>query len=138
MVLFFGYEERFKRPPGYETGERSSLGHEPDRRQWREEGERSECRGRRAPSALRCATALPGTANGDHAMICRNVPLKRYVIITNCRFESCRPDQQCEPKKISVRKTQKPQRFLGFFVPFFKVEFKRYHFPKSTFGEDLN
>jgi hypothetical protein len=26
----------------------------------------------------------------------------------------------------------------GFFVLFFKVEFKRYHFPKSTFGEDLN
>ena len=26
----------------------------------------------------------------------------------------------------------------GFFVPFFKVEFKRYHFPKSTFGDDLN
>ena len=46
--------------------------------------------------------------------------------------------QHCEPKKISVRKTQKPQRFLGFFVPFFKVEFKRYHFPKTTFGEDLN
>ena len=31
--------------------------------------------------------------------------------------------QHCEPKKISVRKTQKPQRFLGFFVSFFKVEF---------------
>ena len=46
--------------------------------------------------------------------------------------------QHCEPKKISVRKTQKPQRFLGFFVPFFKVEFKRYHFPKTPFGEDLN
>lgn len=26
----------------------------------------------------------------------------------------------------------------GFFMPIFKVEFKRYHFPKSTFGEDLN
>jgi hypothetical protein len=26
----------------------------------------------------------------------------------------------------------------GFFVLFFKVEFKRYHFPKTTFGEDLN
>ena len=49
-----------------------------------------------------------------------------------------RSSQHCEPKKISVRKTQKPQRFLGFFVPFFKVEFKRYHFPKTTFGEDLN
>ena len=46
--------------------------------------------------------------------------------------------QHCEPKKISVRKTQKPQRFLGFFVPFFKVKFKRYHFPKTTFEEDLN
>jgi len=26
----------------------------------------------------------------------------------------------------------------GFFVSFFKVEFKRYHFPKTTVGEDLN
>ena len=26
----------------------------------------------------------------------------------------------------------------GFFMSFSKVEFKRYHFPKSTFGEDLN
>ena len=46
--------------------------------------------------------------------------------------------QQVAPKKISGLKTQKPQRFLGFFMPIFKVEFKRYHFPKSTFGEDLN
>jgi len=29
-------------------------------------------------------------------------------------------------------------RFWGFVMPFFKVEFKRYHFPKTTFGEDLN
>ena len=42
------------------------------------------------------------------------------------------------PKKISGLKTQKPQRFPVFFMPIFKVEFKRYHFPKSTFGEDLN
>ena len=54
------------------------------------------------------------------------------------RFKSHPRTQHCEPKKISVRKTQKPQRFLGFFVSFFKVEFKRYHFPKTTFGEDLN
>ena len=46
--------------------------------------------------------------------------------------------QQFEPKKISVWKTQKPKRFLGFFVSFFTVGFKRYHFPKTTFGEDLN
>jgi len=26
----------------------------------------------------------------------------------------------------------------GFFMPFFKVQFKRYHFPKTTIGEDLN
>jgi len=26
----------------------------------------------------------------------------------------------------------------GFFVPFFKVLFKRYPFPKTPFGEDLN
>lgn len=31
---------------------------------------------------------------------------------------------------MSVRKTQKPKRFLGFSC-FFKVEFKRYHFPKN-------
>ena len=53
-------------------------------------------------------------------------------------FKSHLRNQHCEPKKISVRKTQKPQRFLGFFVPFFKVQFKRYHSPKTTFGEDLN
>ena len=46
--------------------------------------------------------------------------------------------QQCEPKKISVRKTPKLQRFRGFVMPFFKMLFKRYHFPKTTFGEDLN
>jgi len=46
--------------------------------------------------------------------------------------------QQCEPKKISVRKTPKPQRFRGFVMPFFEVKFKRYHFPQTTFGEDLN
>jgi hypothetical protein len=34
-------------------------------------------------------------------------------------------------------KTPKPQRFRGFIMPFFKVEFKRYHFPKTTFGEEL-
>ena len=54
-------------------------------------------------------------------------------------FKSHPRNQQVAPKKISELKTQKPQRFLGFFMPiFFKVEFKRYHFPKSTFGEDLN
>ena len=53
-------------------------------------------------------------------------------------FKSHRSNQHCESKKISVRKTQKPQRFLGFFVPFFKVLFKRYHFPKTPIGKDLN
>ena len=52
--------------------------------------------------------------------------------------ESHLRNQHCEPKKISVRKTQKPGRFLVFFMSFFKVEFKRYHFTKTTFGEDLN
>ena len=41
-------------------------------------------------------------------------------------------------KRYRFEKTQKPQRFLGFFLPFFKVKFKRYHFSKTTFGEDLN
>ena len=49
-----------------------------------------------------------------------------------------RSSQQVAPKKISGLKTQKPQRFLGFFMSIFKVEFKRYHFPKSTFWGDLN
>jgi len=40
-------------------------------------------------------------------------------------------NQHCEPKKISVRKTRKPGRFLGFLMPFFKVQFKRYLFPKN-------
>ena len=59
----------------------------------------------------------------------------RYAepILANARHknktESCLRNQHCEPKKISVRKTQKPQRFLGFFVPFFKMKLKRYHFP---------
>ena len=56
---------------------------------------------------------------------------------TGRRFESCLRNQHCEPKKISVQKTPKPQ-FRGFVMPFFKVKFKRYHFPKTTFGEDLN
>ena len=47
-------------------------------------------------------------------------------------------DQHCEPKKISVRKTPKPQRFRGFVMPFFKVKSKRYHSPKPTFGQNLN
>ena len=46
-------------------------------------------------------------------------------------FKSLLRNQQVAPKKISVLKTQKPQRFLGFFMPIFKVEFKRYHFPKN-------
>lgn len=49
--------------PGYEADERSSLGHEPDRRPWREEGGRSECRGRCA-TLLFAARRTPGTANG--------------------------------------------------------------------------
>ncbi len=53
-------------------------------------------------------------------------------------FKSHPRNQQVAPKKISGLKTQKPQRFLGFFMPIFKVEFKRYHFPKSTFWGDLN
>ena len=53
-------------------------------------------------------------------------------------YKSRLRNQQCEPKKISVRKTPKPQRFRGFVMPFFKVKFKRYHIPKTTFGEDLN
>ena len=53
-------------------------------------------------------------------------------------FKSHLRNQQVAPKRISGLKTQKPQRFLGFFMPIFKVEFKRYHFPKSTFWGDLN
>lgn len=71
----------------------------------------------------------------------RNLPTEVWIpcsvsIFGNIFFGATR--QQVAPKKISGLKTQKPQRFLGFFMPIFKVEFKRYHFPKSTFGEDLN
>ena len=62
-------------------------------------------------------------------------PQRKYKTV---RFKSHLRNQQVAPKKISVPKTQEPQRFLGFFLPLFKVEFKRYHFSKTTFGEDLN
>jgi len=74
----------------------------------------------------------------------KNIKKVRKSLVTSGFFKKSgdiffgATSQHCEPKKISVRKTQKPQRFLGFFVPFFKMEFKRYHFPKTTFGEDLN
>ena len=46
VVFFFGCDSMLRSYHlGYETDERSSLGHEPDRRRWREEGGRSECRG---------------------------------------------------------------------------------------------
>ena len=37
-----------------------------------------------------------------------------------CWFKSGSRNQQCEPKKISVQKTQKPQRLLGFFRAIFQ------------------
>ena len=39
--------------------------------------------------------------------------------------------QHCEPKKISVRKTQKPQRFLGFFRAIFQGGIQKTSFPKN-------
>ena len=39
-------------------------------------------------------------------------------------FKSSPRNQQCEPKKISVRKTQKPQRFLGFSCHFSRCNSK--------------
>ena len=42
---------------------------------------------------------------------CRNTFIKVTI-------ESCLRNQQCEPKKISAQKTQKPQRFLGFLAIF--------------------
>ena len=45
LSFLFASAELVLCSPGYETDERSSLGHEPDRRRWREEGGRSECRG---------------------------------------------------------------------------------------------
>ena len=46
--------------PGYEADERSSLGHEPDRRRWRKEGGRSECRGRHKRVSASADTLLAG------------------------------------------------------------------------------
>ena len=103
----------------------------------------SAASGRRSEGAVSAAV-------GKHlahfaARRCRRAPQTgRYaepfsqMSVTKTKIESCRPNQHCEPKKISVRKTQKPQRFLGFFVPFFKVEFKRYHLLKMNVEEDLN
>ena len=52
-------------PPGYETDERSSLGHEPERCRWQMQRGRSECRGRWATQPLKSARRAPGTANGE-------------------------------------------------------------------------
>ena len=99
------------------------------------------CRGQTQQSRWvcsgRCATQ-PHRRQGAHRAPQTGLQNRCRITSGQAPVESCRPDQHCEPKKISVRKTPKPQRFLGFFVPFFKVEFKRYHFPKTTFGEDLN
>ena len=56
--------------------------------------------------------------------------------ISQVRILSSRPTLRTE-KDIGSENPE-TTRFLGFFVPFFKVEFKRYHFSKTTFGEDLN
>ena len=53
----------------------------------------------------------------------------RWTVVTasdqtpaGVRVKSSPRNQQCEPKKISVRKTPKLQRFRGFvFMPFFKL-----------------
>ena len=86
----------------------------------------------------------PSERNVGHRK--RGIWAKENIIFINklnkqgCCFKLCLRNQQCEPKKISVRKAPKPQRFRGFVMPFCKVKFKRYHFPKTTFGEgfDLN
>ena len=41
-------------------------------------------------------------------------------------------------KRYRFGKPRNHSGFWVFFAPFFKVQFKRYHFPKTTFGEDLN
>ena len=64
-----------------------------------------------------------------------DIPVRKGLKVS---VRNGKASQYCEPKKISVRKTPKPHRFRGFVMPFFKVKFKRYHFPKTTFGEDLN
>ena len=88
----------------------------------------------RFPAPIRRTLESPfGTYRGVEQLVARRAHNPEVR-----RFKSPPRNQQVAPKKISVLKTQKPQRFLGFFMPIFKVEFKRYHFPKSTFGEDLN
>ena len=55
------------RPPGYETGERSSLGKRADCRQWREEG------GERSAAVYIFKAALPAAENIGHRKPgCRN------------------------------------------------------------------
>ena len=53
-------------------------------------------------------------------------PERRPTKRRSARVKSFPCNQQVAPKKISELKTQKPQWFLGFFMPIFKVEFKRY------------
>ena len=78
--------------------------------------------GRGASGRGRCATQ-PLRRQGAH----RAPQQGRYaeLIFANLRHkdktESCLRNQHCEPKKISVWKTPKPQRFRGFVMPFFKV-----------------
>ena len=65
--VFFGYEVGFKRPRGYETGERSSLGKRPDRRRWREEG------GERSAAVYIFKAAMTAAENIGHRKPgCRN------------------------------------------------------------------
>ena len=51
-----------------------------------------------------------------------------------CRSGSGSRNQHCEPKKISVQKTPKPQRFRGFVLPFLKCNSKDIISPKKSPG----
>ena len=115
---------------GYETDERSSLGRSGAPLPAADAGGPLRWRNKEQCEAVERARRLYFWW-ASKAQSCEKTPELRS-------FKRLPHNQQVPPKRISRLKTQKPQRFLGFFMPIFKVEFKRYHFPKSTFGEDLN
>jgi len=68
--------------------------------------------------------------------------------VTEAKFSAenlARPSVQIRPPQPTLRTkkdigSENPETTTvsGFFVSFFKVKFKRYHFPKTTVGEDWN
>ncbi|MBQ9965498.1 MAG: hypothetical protein IJP22_02065 [Clostridia bacterium] len=68
---------------------------------------------------------------GHRKSASKGLPLRETV-----QIRSPQPTMRIE--KDIGSKNPETTAVSGFFMLFFKVEFKRYHFPKTTFGEDLN